>query len=236
MRRALLLGLPIALAGVLAVVAVLPAAGSPRPAIGARSLATYDLEGGVDDDWSIWLVPPGGDNVSTLPPRTYVIDVSDSSHDLNYHLRGPGVDIATSIGREEYTVWTVTLAPGTYEYFSDSQPREVRETFTVSEAAPPLPPPPPPSPPPPPGAPPPSPPPASPPPPAATRDCRVPRVIGLRLVRARTAIKRANCSVGRIRSIRSRAARGRVVRQSPRAGARLRRGTRVLLVVSRGRR
>jgi hypothetical protein len=211
------------LAAVVAVVGVLPAAGDAGRTVPARSLATYDLEGGVDDDWSIWLVPPGGDNVTMLPPRTYVIDVSDSSKDHNYHLRGPAVDIATSIGREEYTVWTVTLAPGTYEYFSDSQPREIHETFTVSASAPPLPPPPPPQ-------------PQPPPPPTATRSCRVPRVVGLRLVRARTAIRRANCSVGRVRGIRSRAKQGRVVRQSPRAGTRLRRGARVALVISRGSR
>jgi hypothetical protein len=209
------------LAALVAAVGVLPAAGDAGPTVGARSVATFDLEGGVDDDWSIWLVPPGGDNVTTLPPRSYVIDVSDSSRDHNYHLRGPGVDIATSLGREEYTVWTVTLAPGTYEYFSDSEPREIRETFTVSESAPPLPPPQP---------------QPQPQPPAAARICRVPRVVGLRLVRARAAIRRAYCSVGRVRGVRSRAARGRVVRQSPRAGTRLRRGARVILVISRGSR
>jgi PASTA domain len=207
------------LAAVVAVVGVLPAAGDAGRTVPARSLATYDLEGGVDDDWSIWLVPPGGDNVTSLPPRTYVIDVSDSSKAHNYHLRGPAVDIATSIGREEYTVWTVTLAPGTYEYFSDSEPREIHETFTVSASAPPPPQPQP-----------------QPQPSTTTRICRVPRVIGKRLVRARTAIRRANCSVGRVRGVRSRAARGRVVRQSPRAGTRLRRGARVTLVISRGSR
>jgi hypothetical protein len=213
MSRALML------AAVVAAVGALPAAVDAGRTVGAASLTTYDLEGGVDDDWSIWLVPPGGDNVTTLPPRTYVIDVSDSSKDHNYRLRGPGVDIATSLGREEYTVWTVTLAPGTYEYLSDSQPQEIHETFTVSESAPPLPPPPP---------------QPQPPPPPVTRSCRVPRVVGLRLFRARTRIRRANCSVGRIRRVRSRAARGRVVRQWPRAGTRLRRGARVTLRISRG--
>jgi hypothetical protein len=206
------------LAAVVAVIGVLPAAGDAGPTVGAL---TFDLEGGVDDDWSIWLVPPGGDNVTALPPRTYLIDISDSSKDHNYHLRGPAVDMATSVGREEYTVWTVTLEPGTYEYFSDSEPREIHETFTVSASAPPPPQPQP---------------PAPPPPPTATRSCRVPRVVGLRLVRARTRIRRANCSVGRVRRVRSRAARGRVVRQRPRPGMRLRRGARVTLVISRGSR
>ena len=65
--------------------------------------------------------------------------------------------------------------------------------------------------------------------------CRVPRVVGKKLATARTAIRRARCSVGRIRRSRSRRAKGRVAGQSPRAGRRVRVGTRVNLVVSRGR-
>jgi beta-lactam-binding protein with PASTA domain len=64
----------------------------------------------------------------------------------------------------------------------------------------------------------------------------VPRVIGLRLTAARTRIRRAHCSVGRVRRARSRRARGRVIAQSPRAGLRRPAGTRVNLVVSKGRR
>jgi subtilisin family serine protease len=83
-------------------------------------------------------------------------------------------------------------------------------------------------------APPPPPPPPQPPPPPPPPQvrCRVPRVIGLKLGRARTRIRRANCSVGRIRRVRSRRV-GRVLRQSPRAGAVKRRGFKVTLVVGR---
>ncbi|MEK6274910.1 MAG: PKD domain-containing protein [Actinomycetota bacterium] len=85
---------------------------------------------------------------------------------------------------------------------------------------------------------PPPPPPVEPPPlppPPATRRCRVPRVVGRKLPVARTLIRRAHCVTGRIRRARSRRARGRVLAQSPRAGRRVRAGTRVNLVVSRGR-
>ena len=95
---------------------------------------------------------------------------------------------------------------------------------------PPAPPPPPPLPPPP-VPPPPLPPPPPPPPPPVVR-CIVPRVIGLRLAKARTRIRHAHCSVGRVRSSRSRRV-ARVLSQSPRAGARRPRGTRVNLVVGR---
>jgi beta-lactam-binding protein with PASTA domain len=62
----------------------------------------------------------------------------------------------------------------------------------------------------------------------------VPRVIGLRLGLAKTRIRRARCSVGRIRRVRTRRSlRGRVVGQSPRPGAIRRRGFPVKLVVGR---
>jgi peptide/nickel transport system substrate-binding protein len=107
-----------------------------------------------------------------------------------------------------------------------------RATVTVVDR----PPPPAPQPPQPPLPQPPPPPQPQPIPPPAQRFCRVPGVVGRTLRAARTAIRRANCRVGRIRNARSRRARGRVIRQAPRRGARLRVGARVNLVVSRGRR
>jgi Tol biopolymer transport system component len=97
---------------------------------------------------------------------------------------------------------------------------------------------PPPPPPPPPGPPGPPPGPPAPPPPHGDPVCRVPRVIGMRLRRARAAIVRAHCSVGRIRRARSRRPRNVVIGQSPSAGKSFRVGYRapVKLVVSRGRR
>jgi len=71
-----------------------------------------------------------------------------------------------------------------------------------------------------------------PPPPLPPQRCRVPRVIGLRVTKARSRIRAARCSVGRIRRIRSGRA-GRVLRQSPKPGTRWRRGKRVNLVVGR---
>jgi hypothetical protein len=65
--------------------------------------------------------------------------------------------------------------------------------------------------------------------------CLVPRLAGKKLAAARRAVRRSHCSVGRVRYARSRRARGRVVSQSPRAGARKPVGTKVSIVVSRGR-
>jgi hypothetical protein len=65
--------------------------------------------------------------------------------------------------------------------------------------------------------------------------CIVPRVKGKKLAVARRAIRKAHCAVGRVRRARSRRAGGRVVAQSLRPGLRRPMGTKVNLVVSRGR-
>jgi hypothetical protein len=106
---------------------------------------------------------------------------------------------------------------------------------TVNAAPPPPPPPlPPPPPPPPPPLPPPPPIPPGPPPPASTPParCRVPRVVGLTLARAKRRIRGTYCAVGRIRRARSRRV-GRVIAQSPRPNVIRRRGYPVNLVVGR---
>jgi large repetitive protein len=110
---------------------------------------------------------------------------------------------------------------------------DIRRAFlrNVDLPAPPPPPPPPPPPIEPPPPPPPGPPPPPQPPPPPVR-CHVPRVTGLRLNRARTRIRRAHCSVGRIRRTRSSRV-GRVIAQSPRAGVVKRRGFPVRLIVGR---
>lgn len=70
-----------------------------------------------------------------------------------------------------------------------------------------------------------------------TRRCVVPKVRGKSLRTARAAITRGHCRVGQIRRMfSSRVKAGRVVSQTPRAGARLAVGARVHLMVSKGKR
>ena len=65
--------------------------------------------------------------------------------------------------------------------------------------------------------------------------CVVPRVLGKRLAAARRSIRAAHCSLGRVRRISSPKSAGRVISQSPRPGLRKAAGTKVKLVVSKGR-
>jgi Bacterial Ig domain/PASTA domain len=125
---------------------------------------------------------------------------------------------------------------------------------------PPAPPEPPPTPPPappappltPPPAPPPAPPPTPPPPPpvperpsapapptpsrtARHQACVVPRVVGRSLARARALLARGGCRLALRWTYSDRVPKGAVLAQRPRAGTRLARATRVVVVVSRGR-
>jgi glucose/arabinose dehydrogenase/PKD repeat protein len=82
-----------------------------------------------------------------------------------------------------------------------------------------------------------TPPPTLPQPPRPVVRCVVPALKGRTLAAARRAIVASKCTVGRVSRAYSRTVRsGRVVSQAPRPRLRLRRGTKVHLVVSRGRR
>jgi uncharacterized delta-60 repeat protein/uncharacterized repeat protein (TIGR02543 family) len=66
--------------------------------------------------------------------------------------------------------------------------------------------------------------------------CIVPRLKGKRLTLVRRRISRAHCRTGTIRHRYSRSAKGHVLGQAPHARCRLRNGTKVNLVISKGRR
>jgi hypothetical protein len=82
------------------------------------------------------------------------------------------------------------------------------------------------------GPPPPPPPPPSPPP---TLKCHVPKVIGKTLAKAKLAIAKAHCAVGKVTKKRSKVKKGLVISQTPKAGKTRVAKTRVNLVLSRGK-
>jgi len=65
--------------------------------------------------------------------------------------------------------------------------------------------------------------------------CLVPKVVGKALGTAKTRIRRGHCRVGKItRKHSSARLKGKVIKQSPRAGRRLANGAKVNLVVGKG--
>jgi PASTA domain-containing protein len=163
-----------------------------------------NLIGTVGPEQRIALFYGDGRRVTRLTPGTYTIQIHDLSAAHNFHLTGPGVNEHTEVSDIVHPVWTVTLRAGTYTFKCDVH-AAMKGTFTVGVSAPPPP-----------------------------VKCRVPRVVGKGLGRAKRLIRVGHCAVGRVSYARSPRARGRVVRQAPKPGRRLTRGARVNLVVSRG--
>jgi hypothetical protein len=226
---------------------------------GSRQYAGFGLDGADGSWWYGDFVPAAGDILAPgRYPNATRFPFNGTGPGMSISGNGRGCNTLTG----EFTVNSITFWPdgslrtvsinfeqhcegaapalrGVFEFRAgDSTPLPFWTNGPPHAPAPPQPPPPPPGPPPPPPQPPAPPPPPPPPPrPATARRCVVPRVVGRTLPVARRAILRSRCRVGRIRRAYSRRVRrGRVISQWPRAGRRVRVGTRVALVVSRGRR
>jgi plastocyanin len=91
---------------------------------------------GTNDAYVISLRDANGDAVTQLPPGTYDITVSDRSEIHNFHLKGPGVDMATPIETTQETTWTVTIGEGRYTYVCDPHSPQMRGYFLAGAITP----------------------------------------------------------------------------------------------------
>jgi len=114
----------------------------PAAATGT-SKANIPLTGVVGPGFNIALKNADGSNVSHLEAGTYDITVTDNEVTHNFHLRGPGVDMATDVEGLSTVTWTVTISDGTYTYLCDAHPLQMKKTFTAGNVQPPPPPTPP---------------------------------------------------------------------------------------------
>jgi plastocyanin len=65
-------------------------------------------------------------------PGTYRLVVRDLADEHNFRLRGPGVNVATTVGGTGTRTFTVRLKPGrTYTFVCDPHADEMRGSFTV---------------------------------------------------------------------------------------------------------
>jgi len=116
--------------GALAFVALLPAQARTQ---GTMLVATV----GTGDSSEINLLDASGNRVTQLDPGTYTIAVRDRSVFHNFHLTGPGVDMATTEEFVGEVTWTVTVTDGQYRYVCDPHATTMRGSFTVGQVAPP---------------------------------------------------------------------------------------------------
>jgi hypothetical protein len=112
----------------------------PTAATGYSQAPNVTLTGTVGPDFTISLRNPDGSAVRHLDPGSYDIAVNDLSIEHNFHLTGPGVDMATLVETTGTTTWTVTFTDGTYKYSCDPHASFMRGSFTVGNVPPPPPP------------------------------------------------------------------------------------------------
>jgi plastocyanin len=91
------------------------------------------LLGSVGPGFTIGLTDAAGNTVTRLSPGTYEIVVTDRASIHNFHLSGPGVDMRTEVDFVGTVTWTVTLAPGVYNYVCDPHASEMRGSFAVGD-------------------------------------------------------------------------------------------------------
>jgi plastocyanin len=100
-------------------------------AVPTVSAAGGTLQGTVGPGFSITL-KQGGKKVSSLEAGTYKIVVTDKSSIHDFHLTGPGVNKATTVGGMGAKTWTVTLKKGTYTFVCDPHASFMKGSFKVS--------------------------------------------------------------------------------------------------------
>ena len=93
--------------------------------------ATPTLNGTVGPGFTITL-KKSGVKVTKLKAGKYVFKIADKSSIHNFHLKGPGVNKLTSVGKSGTTTWTLTLKKGKYTYVCDPHASFMKGSFTVT--------------------------------------------------------------------------------------------------------
>jgi len=90
------------------------------------------LQGSVGPGFDISLTTQDGQDVTTLAPGSYTIEVDDMASSHNFHLTGPGVDESTEVGEEEKETFQVDLQAGTYTFVCDPHSSSLNGSFEVT--------------------------------------------------------------------------------------------------------
>ena len=98
----------------------------------SSALAATPTLNGTDGPGFTITLKKGSTKVTNLKAGTYKIVIADKSNIHDFHLKGPGVDKKTSVGKTGTTTWTVTLKKGKYTYVCDPHAAIMHGSFTVS--------------------------------------------------------------------------------------------------------
>lgn len=89
------------------------------------SAATPTFNGTVGPDFTIKMTK------KPTKPGTIKLVVADKASIHDFHLKGPGVDVKTSVSGTGTKTFTVTLKKGTYKFFCDPHASTMHGSFTV---------------------------------------------------------------------------------------------------------
>ena len=90
-----------------------------------------DLFATVGPEFTITLRDDQNQPLTKLDPGDYRIVVEDRSEFHNFHLKGPGVDVATDIEQIGTVEWNVTLVEGRYTFVCDPHASVMKGAFVV---------------------------------------------------------------------------------------------------------
>src|SRR5262245_49943711 len=99
---------------------------------GGGEEAENELYASVGPGFEISLTTEDGEDVTSLAPGSYKIEVDDKSDQHNFHLTGPGVDVKTEVSEVTKVDWDVELEDGTYEFVCDPHASSMNGSFDVS--------------------------------------------------------------------------------------------------------
>lgn len=99
------------------------------------------LKASVGPGFAISLKDAGGVPVVHLDPGAYSLEANDLGDNHSFHLTGPGgVDVGTTVEGIGQQTFAVTVVDGTYKFFCDAHPLQMKGSFTVGTATSPPPP------------------------------------------------------------------------------------------------
>lgn len=107
--------------------------------VGTVGAVGSPLNGSVGPGFTISLTDGSGVRVARLDAGAFTLTVDDESEEHNFHLRGPGVDVATGIDTTGTTTFALDLVNGKYTFVCDPHPGQMSGSFAVGEVAPPPP-------------------------------------------------------------------------------------------------
>jgi len=61
----------------------------------------------------------------------YTLAVSDRSSSHNFHLKGPGANVKTSVAKTGTKSFAITLVKGKYRFVCDAHPTSMKGSFTI---------------------------------------------------------------------------------------------------------